>query len=128
MELHHVPTISPGARIPHVWVFDKQGKQHSTLGITGQGAFTLITGIGGEAWVEAAQKLAKSKGITINTRVIGPRRDFEDHTGDWDHAREISDSGYLLVRSDQHVAFRAMQASKTAEKELTSALNSILGL
>lgn len=109
-------------------MFDKQGKQHSTLGITGQGAFTLITGIGGEAWVEAAQKLAKSKGITINTRVIGPRRDFEDHTGDWDHAREISDSGYLLVRSDQHVAFRAMQASKTAEKELTSALNSILGL
>jgi 2,4-dichlorophenol 6-monooxygenase len=127
MELHYVPTTSPGARIPHVWVFDKHGAQHSTLDITGQGAFTLITGIGGEAWVDAAQKAAKVNGITINTRVIGPRRDFEDHTGDWARAREITDSGCLLVRPDQHVAFRAMKASATAEKELTSALNSILG-
>jgi 2,4-dichlorophenol 6-monooxygenase len=127
MELHYVPTTHPGARIPHVWVFDHAGHQHSTLDITGQGAFTLITSIGGEAWVDAAKKLAKSKGITIHTRVIGPRRDFEDHTGEWARAREITDSGCLLVRPDQHVAFRAMKASATAEKELTSALNSILG-
>jgi 2,4-dichlorophenol 6-monooxygenase len=127
MELHYVPTTRPGARIPHVWVFDHAGKQHSTLDITGQGAFTLMTSIGGEAWVDAAKKLAKSKGITINTRVIGPRRDYEDHTGDWARAREIADTGCLLVRPDQHVAFRAMKASVDAEKELTSALNSILG-
>jgi 2,4-dichlorophenol 6-monooxygenase len=127
MELHYVPTTHPGARIPHVWIFDHAGKQHSTLDITGQGAFTLITSIGGEAWVEAAKKLAGAKGITINTRVIGPRRDFEDHTGDWARAREITDSGCLLVRPDQHVAFRAIKASAHAEKELTSALNSILG-
>jgi 2,4-dichlorophenol 6-monooxygenase len=127
MELHYVPTTHPGARIPHVWVFDHAGKQHSTLDITGQGAFTLITSIGGEAWVDAAKKLAKAKGIAINTRVIGPRRDFEDHTGDWARVRQIADSGCLLVRPDQHVAFRAMKASAHAEKELTSALNSILG-
>jgi 2,4-dichlorophenol 6-monooxygenase len=127
MELHYVPTTSPGARIPHVWVFDKHGTQHSTLDITGQGAFTLITSIGGEAWVAAAQKLAKAKGISINTRVIGPRRDFEDHTGDWANAREISDSGCVLVRPDQHVAFRAMAASANAEAQLTVALNTILG-
>jgi 2,4-dichlorophenol 6-monooxygenase len=127
MELHYVPTTHPGARIPHVWVFDSAGQQHSTLDITGQGAFTLITSIGGEAWVDAAKKLAKTKGITIHTRVIGPRRDFEDHTGEWARAREITDSGCVLVRPDQHVAFRAMKASVTAEKDLTSALNSILG-
>jgi 2,4-dichlorophenol 6-monooxygenase len=127
MELHYVPTTHPGARIPHVWVFDKHGHQHSTLDITGQGAFTLITGIGGEAWVAAAQKFAKSHGIKVNTRVIGPRRDYEDHTGDWARAREIADGGCLLVRPDQHVAFRAMKASAHAEKELTSAFNTILG-
>jgi 2,4-dichlorophenol 6-monooxygenase len=127
MELHYVPTTLPGARIPHAWVFDHAGKQHSTLDITGQGAFTLVTSIGGEAWVEAAQKLAKAKGITIHSRVIGPRRDFEDHTGDWARAREIADSGCLLVRPDQHVGFRAMKASAHAENELTSALNAILG-
>lgn len=127
MELHYVPTTQPGARVPHVWVFDADGKELSTLDITGQGAFTVITGIGGEAWVKAAQALAKSRGITINTRVIGPRRDFEDHAGSWAEAREISDSGCLLVRPDQHVAFRAMTASSTAEKDIASAFTAILG-
>ena len=122
-----MPTTSPGARIPHAWVFDADGKQHSTLDITGQGAFTLITSIGGEAWVDAARKLAEAKGIVINARTTGPRRDFEDHAGDWANVREISDSGCLLVRPDQHVAFRAMKISASAEKDITSALNSILG-
>jgi 2,4-dichlorophenol 6-monooxygenase len=127
MELHYVPTTSPGARIPHVWVFDKHGNQHSTLDITGQGVFTLITGIGGEAWADAAAHIAKAHGITINTRVIGPRRDFEDHAGDWANISEISDSGCLLVRPDQHVAFRAIKVTKSAEKDLTTALMKILG-
>jgi 2,4-dichlorophenol 6-monooxygenase len=113
--------------MPHVWVFDQFGKQHSTLDITGQGVFTLVTGIGGEAWLEAAKAIAASRGIKINTRVIGPRRDFEDHTGDWARAREIGDGGCLLVRPDQHVAFRAMQASSDAARELANAFNSILG-
>jgi 2,4-dichlorophenol 6-monooxygenase len=127
MELHYVPTTSPGARIPHVFVFDKVGGQHSTLDITGKGAFTLITGIGGEAWVEAAKAEAKKRDMKIVTRIIGPRRDFEDHTGDWARAREIGDGGCLLVRPDQHVAFRAMTASKTADKDLASAFKTILG-
>jgi 2,4-dichlorophenol 6-monooxygenase len=127
MELHYVPTTYPGARIPHVWVFDVHGHQHSTLDITGQGAFTLITGIGGEAWVAAAQKFAKAHDIRVNTRIIGPRRDYEDHTGDWARAREIADSGCLLVRPDQHIAFRAMKVSQQTEKDLTSAFKTILG-
>jgi 2,4-dichlorophenol 6-monooxygenase len=127
MELHYVPTTSPGARIPHIWVFDAQGKKHSTLDITGKGAFTLITGIGGEAWVEAAKAETKARGISITTRIIGPRRDFEDHTGDWARAREIADGGCLLVRPDQHVAFRSMNASTSAAKDLSATLNSILG-
>ena len=127
MELHYVPTTNPGARIPHVWVFGRDGSQHSTLDITGHGAFTVITGIGGEAWVKAADRIARTRGITINTQVIGPRRDYEDHVGDWARAREISDSGCLLVRPDHHVAWRAMTASATTEKDLASALNTILG-
>jgi 2,4-dichlorophenol 6-monooxygenase len=128
MELHYVPTTSPGARLPHVWVFDGHGRQHSTLDITGKGKFSLITGIGGEAWVEATQKLAKSIGLEVVTRVIGPRRDYEDHTGDWAKAREIGDSGCLLVRPDHHVAWRAMTLSAQPETHLTQAMKQILGL
>jgi 2,4-dichlorophenol 6-monooxygenase len=127
MELHYVPTTSPGARIPHAWVYDKAGGKHSMLDLTGKGVFTLVTGIGGEAWVKAAQAASEKFGITIATRVIGPRRDYEDHGGEWANAREISDSGCLLVRPDQHVAFRAQKISATSDKDISTALTRILG-
>ena len=108
-------------------MFDKLGKQHSTLDITGKGHFTILTGIGGEAWVDAAQTLSKSLGIEVKTRVIGPRREFEDHTGDWARTSEISDGGCLLVWPDQHVAWRSFKTSPDAEKLLSAALKKILG-
>ena len=86
MELHYVPTTTPGARIPHVWVFDKHGTQHSTLDITGQGVFTLITSIGGEAWAEAVKNWRRrgaspskpaslARDVTLKIiRAIGPMR------------------------------------------------------
>jgi 2,4-dichlorophenol 6-monooxygenase len=127
MELHYVPTTWPGARLPHVWVFDRTGKQHSTLDLTGRGKFTVLTGIGGEVWAEAAKALGKKLAMDIRVQVIGPRRDFEDHVGDWARAREVTDSGCILVRPDHHVAWRAMKASASAEKELAAALMKVLG-
>jgi 2,4-dichlorophenol 6-monooxygenase len=127
MELHYVPTTHPGARLPHVWVFDRAGQQHSTLDLCGHGVFTILTGIGGEAWVAAAEALSKQLGIAITTRVIGPRRDFEDHVGDWARASEISDAGCLLVRPDHHVAWRTAKMTASPEKDLRAALLTILG-
>ncbi len=127
MELHYVPTTRPGARIPHVWVFGKDGRQRSTLDTTGKGQFTILTGIGGEAWTDAAKAVERKFGLVIKVQIIGPRRDFEDHTGDWARAREISDGGCLLVRPDHHVAWRAMKASPSAENDLGAALKHILG-
>ena len=126
-ELHYAPTTWPGARLPHVWVFGKDGKQVSSLDITGKGHFTILTGIGGEAWGDAAKSIGKTLGLDIKVRVIGPRRDYEDHTGDWARASEIGDGGCLLVRPDHHVAWRAFKASATAEKDLSSTLMKILG-
>ena len=127
-ELHYAPTTWPGARLPHVWVFDKHGAQHSTLDLTGHGQFTVLTGIGGEAWVEAAQSVAAELGVAVATRVIGPRRDYEDHVGDWARAREIADSGCLLVRPDHHVAWRAPKMTGSPRQDLFTALKSILGV
>ncbi|MFO1033282.1 MAG: FAD-dependent monooxygenase [Hyphomicrobiales bacterium] len=126
-ELHYAPTTWPGARLPHVWVFDKAGKKHSTLDLCGHSKFTILTGIGGEAWVKAAKAVGKELGIDIVAHVIGPRRDYEDHVGDWARASEISDSGCLLVRPDHHVAWRVKSASKSAEKDLSATLKKILG-
>ena len=126
-ELHYAPTTWPGARIPHSWVFDSNGAKHSTLDLTGRGLFTILTGIGGEAWVSAAETVGKSLGICIRTHVIGPRQKFEDHGAEWANAREIRDSGCVLVRPDHHVAWRCESLANDPAGELMRVLASILG-
>ncbi len=126
-ELHYQPTTWPGARIPHVWLFDhKTGDRHSTLDLCGKGDFTLFTGIGGEGWETAAKTVSAEMGLPINVRLIGPRRAIEDLTGDWARAREISDSGCILVRPDQHVAWRIEDLSADPTRDLRRVLGSIL--
>ncbi|CAN0589999.1 unnamed protein product [Ectocarpus sp. 12 AP-2014] len=125
-ELHYQPTTWPGARIPHAWVYDHDGGKHSTLDLVGRGQFTILTGINGEAWVEAAEKVGSALGLDIHAHVIGPRRDIIDHHGDWARAREVNEAGCVLVRPDQHVAWRADDMAENPEVELTRVLSAVL--
>jgi 2,4-dichlorophenol 6-monooxygenase len=125
-ELHYQPTTWPGARLPHVWLFARDGRKLSTLDICGHGRFALLTGIGGEDWAEAAGQIADELGLPLDVHVIGPRRDYEDHTGDWARAREIRDNGCVLVRPDHHVAWRSETLSGDAAQDLRRVLTSIL--
>lgn len=127
-ELHYQPTTWPGARLPHAWVFDRDtGDKVSTLDLCGQGKFTVLTGISGEAWCEAASSLAGDLGIDVQCHIIGPRQSYVDHIGDWARSREISDTGCLLVRPDQHVAWRAHEMAGDARGELSRVLSTLLG-
>jgi 2,4-dichlorophenol 6-monooxygenase len=126
-ELHYQPTTWPGARIPHVWLFDHDtGAKHSTLDLCGKGQFTIFTGIGGEAWEAAAVKIGAELGLDIAVRLIGPRRKIEDLTGDWARAREITDSGCILVRPDHHVAWRSEAMTANPAADLRRVLAKIL--
>jgi 2,4-dichlorophenol 6-monooxygenase len=125
-ELHCQPTTWPGARLPHVWLFGAQGEKVSSLDLTGHGHFTILTGIGGDGWVSAAKALSKEFGVPIAVHKIGPRQAWQDLTGDWARAREISDSGALLVRPDHHVAWRSHAAASEPEVELSHVLKIIL--
>ena len=126
-ELHYQPTTSPGARLPHVWVFDHDtGAQVSTLDLCGGGAFTLLTGIGGEAWCAAAETEAARLGLSLRCHVIGPRQPFVDHTGDWSRASEVGDTGCLLIRPDHHVAWRSASLTEDPEADLRRVLSQIL--
>jgi 2,4-dichlorophenol 6-monooxygenase len=127
MELHYQPTTWPGARLPHAWVFGRHGHRVSTLDLCGRGQFTLLTGIGGDAWVRAAGVLSDQLGLPIRTHVIGPRQAVQDHAGEWCAIREISDSGCLLVRPDHHVGWRSHALSADPGADLARALSSILG-
>jgi 2,4-dichlorophenol 6-monooxygenase len=125
-ELYYQATTWPGASLPHAWVFDKQGRQHSTLDLAGHGRFTVLTGLGGEAWVEAAAHVAGELGVEIDVRVIGPRQAYADHAGEWAIVKEISDSGCLLIRPDHHVAWRSFELAADPAAELRRVLQTVL--
>ena len=123
-ELYYHATTWPGARLPHVWL-QKNGRPVSTLDMAGKGRFVVLTGIGGEGWVEAARKASAVFGIPFEGFVIGPGRDLTDLYGEWAEAREIGESGCLLLRPDAHVGWRADQAGNE-EIRLLEAIARIL--
>ncbi len=128
-DLHYQPTTWPGARLPHAWLYrSDDGKAVSTLDLCGKGRFTLLTGLGGRAWIEAAAKVAESLGIALATHVIGPRQKFVDHGGDWARLSEISDDGCLLVRPDHHVCWRAPSLVARPADDLARVLRRVLAL
>lgn len=124
-ELHHHPTTHPGARLPHTWL-QLDSQQVSTLDLTGHGEFTVLTGIGGEAWVEAAEKVGAELGVPVNAHVIGKPGGYQDFLGRWPRLREIGDSGVLLVRPDHHIAFRSDSVTADPIADLESALRTVL--
>jgi 2,4-dichlorophenol 6-monooxygenase len=120
-ELIYQPSSCPGARIPHVWI-EKDSQPLSTLDVVGKGRFTLLTGIGGGGWREAAATLAAT-GFPIRCVTIGPSQDYEDPFGDWARASEIDDDGAILVRPDQFIAWR----QRVRAADCTAALRSVVG-
>ena len=125
-ELYYHPTTWPGARIPHCWL-TRGSDTVSTLDVVGKGRFTLLTGIGGDAWVKAAQSVSEQLGVPIEALVIGPGRELDDLYGDWARVREIPDEGCLLVRPDAHIAYRAFDQPEDATETLRQAVNGLLG-
>ena len=125
-ELFYQPTTYPGARIPHAWVYDKTGLKHSLLDLCGKGNFSIFTGIGGEQWLKAAKNIETQLGIKIQCNIIGPDQDFEDHAGEWSSIREISDSGLILVRPDQHICWRSKDMMSNSSEKLMDVMKKIL--
>jgi len=124
-ELHYQPTTWPGARLPHAWLYDRQGVKKSTLDVTGKGRFTLLTGISGRSWADAAKAVGHALGIDLVAHVIGPRQELVDHEGTWAQLREVGDAGCVLVRPDHHVAWRSLDRVSNPAGELTRVLSTV---
>ncbi|MGW0949604.1 FAD-dependent oxidoreductase [Streptomyces sp. NPDC002623] len=125
-DLYHVMSTSPGAHIPHAWVGDNATKL-ALLDLAPYTRWTLITGIAGQDWSGAAEKVAQDLGIPLETVVIGPGREVTDLYYDWAKLREVEESGAILVRPDKHVAWRSMSLADDPEAALRGALAQILG-
>ena len=125
-ELYHEHSSRPGAPVPHVWL-ESNRTRISTLDLCGKGRFTLLTGIGGEPWVNAAEAASATFGVDVRAHIIGPGRECEDIYGDYARIREIEENGALLVRPDFIVAWRSHSLPDDADAELCGALARILG-
>jgi len=125
-ELYYHPTTWPGARLPHCWV-EHRGRKVSTIDLAGKGRFTLLTGIGGESWAQAAATVSGRTGVSIAAFVVGPGRDVLDLYDDWAALGEVSESGCVLVRPDLHVAWRSHDLVANPTAALARVLDAILG-
>jgi 2,4-dichlorophenol 6-monooxygenase len=125
-ELYSHATSRPGAKLPHAWLTTDHRRRVSTLDLAGHGRFTVLTGIGGEAWVRAAAAVGERLGVEVPAAVVGPGQAYDDLYGDWARVRGVSDGGVLLVRPDNYVAFRSAGAVADAEAALEDALRTVL--
>ncbi|MGI5219137.1 FAD-dependent oxidoreductase [Nocardia sp. CA-290969] len=124
-ELYLQPSTRPGAKIPHAWLVDEQGRRISTLDVTGKGRFTLVTGLAGTAWTAAADSM---KLPFLDVVVVGAKG-TEDPYCAWAQVREVHEAGAVLVRPDGYVAWRQGAATwdeHNATGQLRNALSSIL--
>ncbi len=124
-DVHH-PTTRPGHVLPHAWL-DRGGRRLSTHDLTGsETGFALITGPGGTPWCEAAAEVAEKFSIPILVARIGDGAEFADVDGRWATVRGISDSGALLVRPDNHVAWRSAEGCDDPAGVLANAVSRLL--
>jgi 2,4-dichlorophenol 6-monooxygenase len=116
-----VPTSRPGARLPHAWV-ERAGERVSTLDLLVPGHFTLISAADDPAWADAC---AKVEDVPLDHIVIG--RDALDLDAHWQRVSGIRAAGALLIRPDQHVAWRVQALPERPAETLRGVLDRIIG-
>lgn len=113
----YAPSSRPGARMPHAWLV-QDGERVSSLDLLRRDGFTLLTWQGCDAWDEAMRAATESFPIT-HVRIGGAVQDPDGH---WAEVAGIGAEGALLVRPDQHVAWRARAPGADPVASLEKAL------
>lgn len=122
------PTTRPGHRLPHAWL-ERDGERVSTHDLVGRDGFVVLTDPSGSAWVTAARAAAEKFGVPLTAVTIGAGgggADASDVEGTWAQVREIPEGGAVLVRPDQHIAFRAAGLVSDPTDALSAALATVL--
>ena len=129
--LHYMRSTYPGKRLPHAWLNKRcPVKPISTVDLVGKGVFTLLTGIGGDFWKEAAIAVSKIVGVKVQIHSIGFGQEWVDVYSEWEKLRGVNESGAVLVRPDRFVAWRiqdVLDTEKDCEAKLLQVMTSILG-
>jgi 2,4-dichlorophenol 6-monooxygenase len=124
-ELFHRPSTEPGAKLPHAWLVGPHGRRVSTLDVVGGGRWTVLTGLTGTAWRDAAAKVGAELGLDLRAVLVGAP-ETRDAYGDWSRLSGIDEDGCLLIRPDGYIAWRRRTSSPTAAPTLLAALRTLL--
>jgi 2,4-dichlorophenol 6-monooxygenase len=121
------PSTRPGSILPHAWLHHL-GQRRALCDLAGHGQFLLITGEGGEGWIQAAAHIAQEQGLPLQAISVNPfSGDWLDTRFDWLRQREVSSEEAVLVRPDHQIAWRSFCASENARATLEEALGHVLG-
>ena len=121
------PSTRPGNPLPHAWIKDEDGHGRPIKDLIKPGRFLLIAGEDGQAWCEAARRLAAHTGVPLDGVRIGHiDGDLYDPRCTWLRHREIESDGAILVRPDRFIAWRHPSAAENPSAELARALGQIL--
>ncbi len=110
------PDAAVGSRLPHGWLDDGR----STLDLVARDGMTLLTCGAHDRWADASAALP----IEIGQVRIGVDAHLPD---EWRSTCRLGPNGALLVRPDQHVAWRAIDLPADPAGELADALTTIVG-
>ncbi|MBF8190902.1 FAD-dependent oxidoreductase [Nonomuraea sp. K274] len=114
----------PGTRAPHVWL-ERDGERLSTIDLFWD-SFVLLTGPDGDAWHEAAARLAERTDVPLRAVRLGAGGDYVPVDDDWATAIGLTPGGAVLVRPDAFVAWRS-DGVADAEQVLTEVLGQVAG-
>jgi 2,4-dichlorophenol 6-monooxygenase len=120
------PTTRPGHRLPHAWL-ERNGARVPTHDLVARNGFLLITDPSGTAWIAAAATAAEKFGVPIDAVTIGDDGDYTDVDGAWAQVREISAGGAIIVRPDNHVAYRAATPCEDTHDAVARTIGTLLG-
>lgn len=115
----YVASGRPGARLPHAWI-EMEGVRCSTLDLADRSAMVLFCGPHAATWAAAAGQIGLPVVQTGSAKIQSV--DLET----WLQQCGIETSGALLVRPDQHVAWRSAGAIDDAESALRAALDTLM--
>jgi 2,4-dichlorophenol 6-monooxygenase len=120
----YVASSRPGARLPHAWIAgaDPRGDERaSTLDLVEPRGFTLISQGAHDRWAEAIRDLP---GVPV--RHVRAGEHFTDPDGHWSEVCGLEPTGALLVRPDQHVAWRARSMEANTGAALRDAIATLV--
>jgi 2,4-dichlorophenol 6-monooxygenase len=117
----YLPSGRPGGRMPQAWLM-RDGKRISTLDLLELDSFTLLTTSHNDAWAAAASAVSD---VPLRYVALDPEQLSDEAR--WVEESGIGSDGALLIRPDQHVAWRAPSLPKDTSSVLREVIAQIVG-